>query len=264
MAGAGGIRERLCAHLGYLFNEVPLGARFEAAAEAGFSRVEVPNPYGFTPEQIHSLLGTYGLRLVQINSHAGDPGRNEKGLACLPGREAEFAETIAANVAYAKQAGSEFLSVLSGVIPDGQSREALRQVLAENIGMACDLAGRENLKVLIEPISAGAVPGYMMHDPRFALEMMAELDRPNLHMLFDTFHAAYSGLDPVGFVAEHSERIGHIHLADFPGRHEPGTGDIDFPALFGVLNEKKYPFSVGLEYIPLGDTVSGLSWRAAM
>lgn len=264
MGSAGAMSERLCAHMGYLFNEVPLDARFAAAAKAGFSLVEVPNPYGFSSERIKDLLGAHGLRLIQINSHAGNPQRNEKGLACLADRREEFSETIAANVAYARQVGAEFLSVLSGVIPDGRSREELFSLLAENIALACDCAHGENLKVLIEPISAGAVPNYMMHDPRLALELMARLDRPNLYMLFDTFHAAHNGIDVADFVAEHGDRIGHIHLADFPGRHEPGTGALDFPALFQALSRTRYPFSIGLEYIPLADTVSGLSWRAML
>jgi hydroxypyruvate isomerase len=252
---------RYTAHLGYLFTEMPLEKRFAAARQAGFAEVEHPSPYGLPAEEVSRLCSENDLRFVQLALPAGDPSRGEKGIACLPGRELDFQLSVDKGITYAKQVGSRFVHVMSGVLPKGMTQDEVWPTYVRNVHFACEMAHAADLPVLIEPIGIATLANYMMDDPFLALRAIKEVGASNLFILFDAFHAANAGIDPVAFVQEHHGCIAHVHVADHPGRHEPGTGTINFADLFEALNASNYTGSIGLEYMPLATTEAGLGWR---
>ena len=252
---------RYSAHLGYMFTEHALEDRFAAAAACGFSDVEHPSPYAIPAERVADLCREHYLRFVQMALPAGDPARGEKGIACLPGREAEFRDGVAAGLAYAKTVDSGFVHVMSGLKPADIPFDEVWRTYIANLRHACDAAATAGIPVLVEPIGAATISGYLVDHPDIALRALEEVDAPNLSLLFDAFHAANAGVDPVAFVRDHHARISHVHIADHPGRHEPGTGAFDFETFFRALDAAGYAGSVGLEYIPAGETAAGLDWR---
>jgi hydroxypyruvate isomerase len=249
------------AHLGYLFTELPLEERFAAARQAGFSTVEHPSPYALSADHAAALCWEHGLGFAQMALPAGDPSRGEKGIACLPGREEDFEASVRHGLAYARRVGSRYIHVMSGVLPAGLTREDAWLLYISNLRAACQAASEVGIPSLIEPIGKGTIANYLMDHPDLAVRAIEEIGSPNLFMLFDTFHAANSGIDPVAYMRKHHHLIAHVHIADHPGRHEPGTGNIDFAAFFAVLEDVGFAGAIGLEYIPAGATVAGLAWR---
>jgi hydroxypyruvate isomerase len=251
---------RYSAHLGYLFTELPLEKRFAAARQAGFAEVEHPNPYVLPAEDMDKLCRDNNLTFVQLALPAGDPSRGEKGIACLPGRELDFQLSVDKGITYAKQVGSRFVHVMSGILPKGVTQDEVWPTYVRNLHFACEMADAADLPVLIEPIGPATLADYMMDDPFLALRALEDVGASNLFILFDVFHAANAGIDPVVFVKNHLGCIAHIHIADHPGRHEPGTGAINFTSLFEALAAGNYTGSIGLEYVPVVSTEASLSW----
>lgn len=254
---------KLSAHLGYLFSEMALERRFEAARKEGFSIVEHPGPYALPASRVAELCRANGLTVSQIALPAGDPDRGEKGLACLPGRERDFRASVETGLAYARDIGCRHVHVMAGVLPDGVARERAWSIYLENLSFVCDAAAAAGLSVLVEPIGIATIGGYFIDHPDLALRAMAEVAAPNLSMLFDAFHAANAGVDPIAFVTTHHQFIQHVHVADWPDRHEPGSGSIDFHRFFQSLTDVDFSGAVGLEYIPKTTASAGLGWRAA-
>lgn len=252
---------RYSAHLGYMFTEHALEDRFAAAAACGFRDVEHPGPYAIPADRVADLLREHGLRFVQMALRAGDPARGEKGIACLPGREAEFRDSVAAGLAYAKAIGSGFIHVMSGLKPADVSPDNVWRTYVANLRHACGAAAEAGIPVLVEPIGAATISGYLVDHPDIALRALEEVGASNLYLLFDAFHATNAGVDPSTFVRNHHARIRHVHIADHPGRHEPGTGTFDFGRFFSALDAVGYGGAIGLEYIPAGETGAGLGWR---
>ena len=247
-----------------MFTEHALEDRFAAAAACGFSDVEHPGPYAIPAERVAVLLREHGLRFVQMALPAGDPARGEKGIACLPGREAEFRDGVAAGLAYAKAIGCGFVHVMSGLKPADVSPDQVWRTYVTNLRHACDAAADAGILVLVEPIGAATISSYLVDHPDIALRALEEVGASNLSLLFDAFHATNAGVDPVAFVRGHHARVSHVHIADHPGRHEPGTGAFDFETFFRTLDAVGYAGSVGLEYIPAGETAAGLGWRESL
>jgi hydroxypyruvate isomerase len=149
---------------------------------------------------------------------------------------------------------------MSGVLPDGVALAQLWACYLDNMGFVADEAHKRGLTVLIEPIGPGTLPNYALARTRDALAAISELGRPNVRLLFDVFHGSNEGLDPAAVIADEVSVIAHIHLADRPGRHEPGTGRIDFPAVRQALSGIGYEGLLGCEYIPRASTAEGLGW----
>lgn len=247
-----------CAHLGYLFTEVALRDRFAAAARCGFKFVEHPSPYELSADEVLALCNANGLHMVQIGLPMGGPG--EKGLAALIGREAEFRAGVAEAIAYAIKLGTRFIHPMSGVPAAGVDEADSWDVYVRNVGYVCDEAAQAGLTVIIEPIGAGTLVGYFMNHPHKAAEAIAAVSRDNLFMTFDAFHAAQNGVDPAEFARHAGALFRHVQIADDPGRHEPGTGTIDFDAFFEALESVGYSGVIGLEYKPAAGTAEGLAW----
>lgn len=261
----GGAEERrgraYSAHLGYLFTELPLEDRFAAAAQAGFSQVEHSDPYALPSARIRELCRDNGLEFVQLALPAGDRSRGERGLAAVPGREVEFREGLETALRYAEDVGARHVHAMAGILAEGLGWADVRQTYVDNLRFACGAAERCGKDVLVEAIGPATIARYALGDPALAVSVMEQIRAPNLAILLDAFHETNAGRDPAAFVRAHGALVAHVHLADHPGRHEPGTGTIDFVRLFAALDAVGYRGAFGLEYGPAAATLAGLGWR---
>ena len=259
---SGPVPRLLSAHLGYLFTELPLPDRAAAAADAGFNAVEHPQPFGVPSADMVATLRARGLRFAQLAAGVGEASRGEKGLAALPGREADFREGLSRSIDYAAAIDCPFVHPMAGVPARDEAPERVRDTYLANLAMSVERAEAAGLRVLVEPISDAAVPGYFASRMDVVLGLADAAAPGRVQVLLDTFHARATGLDAVGFVREHIDRLGHVHVADHPGRNEPGTGEIDFPTLLSALDEQGYAGAIGFEYVPRAGTLVGLGWLA--
>lgn len=231
---------RLSAHIGYLYTELPLADRLEAAARDGFTAVEHPEPWAIPAAEMAARLADLGLTFSQVTSGMGVGG--EKGLAALPGRDAEFRAGFQRALDYAQTIGCPYVHPMAGV--GGEESTYLA-----NVGrsvLACEGTG---VRVLVEAIT---IPGYQIGTLRAATALQDTF--PELKLLFDTYHASVLGEAPAAWIRANASRIGHIHIADFPGRHEPGTGTVDFAAVLDAVQAADYAGAIGFEYIPSSET----------
>lgn len=250
----------LSAHVGYLFTEVPLEARFAAAAEAGFDAVEHPAPFAVPAPTMERLLRENGLQLSQLT--AGRGGEGEKGLASLPGREGEFREALARALDYAEAVGCPLLHPLAGRPSADTPRERAEATWLHNVAAAQEACRGRPVDVLVEPISHATVPGFFLDTLARLDELLPRLPEPPC-VLLDTHHAAANGEDGAAAIASGAWPLGHLHVADHPGRHEPGTGMIDFPRILDALRTAEFQGAIGFEYLPQGATAAGLGWLPA-
>ena len=252
---------KFSANLSFLFAEVPFPGRFERAAGAGFDGVEFMSPYEYSPVEVAGWAKDAGVEVVLFNLPAGDWAAGERGLACLPGGEAEFRASVEQALEYAEALACRRLHCLSGLRPENDDDASLRARYIANLRHAADRFAGIGAQVLIEPINSRIdMPGYWLDSLAGAFTLRDEIDRPNVAVQFDVYHAAIIGGDPLPWLDAHLADIGHIQVADHPGRHEPGTGRIDFPAFFAFLEKSGYQGWIGCEYRPSQRTESGLGW----
>ncbi len=253
-------RDRLSGHVGFLFTELPLARRFAAAAAAGFSAVEHPNLFAAPAREVAGWLVDAGLPLVQTSFPAGEAARGEKGFAALPDRAGEFRASIEPTLDYADELGCKLVHAMAGVKPAGVPWDRLWSTYLESIALAADSAAKRGMSVLLEPVGPGSIADYVIDDPELAVGAIRALGRPNVMLLFDAYHCVCLGHDPAQFIREHADLIAHVQIADEPGRHEPGSGTIDFDAIFVALDTVGYDGFVGCEYHPTAGTEAGLGW----
>jgi hydroxypyruvate isomerase len=251
---------RFAANLTMLFGEVPFLDRFEAAAAAGFEAVEYLFPYEYEPFALRDRLSTHGLTPVLHNLPAGKWAAGERGIACLPDRVDEFEAGVARAIEYATALGCPQVNCLAGIRPDAVDEAAARQTFVRNLRFAASRLERAGIRLLIEPINTRDVPGFFLSATAQALDIIASVGSSNLQVQFDMYHMYVMHEDLAATIARHAASIGHMQLADAPGRHEPGTGDIDYPALFQAIDRSSYTGWIGCEYVPRGTTEAGLSW----
>ncbi len=252
---------RFCANLSFLFAEVAFVDRFASAARAGFRGVEYLFPYACAADELARRLREHGLTQVLFNLPAGDWEGGERGIACLPGRETEFREGVEQGIAYAKTLGCTQLNCLAGLTPAGASEATIRATFQSNLRYAAQRLGEHGIRLLIEPINSRIdMPGFWLDTPRKALALMAEQGEPNLWLQYDIYHAQIMEGDLARSMEAHLGRIAHFQLADNPGRHEPGTGEINYPYLFALLDRLGYPGWIGCEYRPLAAGDGSLAW----
>ncbi|WP_291155362.1 TIM barrel protein [Ensifer sp. SSB1] len=250
------------AHTGYLFKELPFEERFEAAAAVGFDAVEHPYLETFEPAVIRGLLKKHRLRFAQLSCAFGDLAMGEKGLAALPGRQSEFRATFDSALEFALAVDAPYVHPMAGVPPQGSDADA-GSVYLENLHYAVQRTAGTPAKILIEAISERSVPGYALSTLEQACRVQDVFGPGNLSLLFDTFHARATGIDPAQWVAENAYRIGHIHIADHPGRQEPGTGTLDFEPVLSALQAQSFQGAIGFEFTPSANTVESLTFLAA-
>jgi hydroxypyruvate isomerase len=253
---------RFAANLTMLFNEVPFLERFEKAAGAGFGSVEFLFPYAWPAEVIAAKLAANRLELVLHNLPAGDWDAGERGIACLPDRVEEFRAGVTKAIAYAKVLGAPQLNCLAGKTPLGASDEMLRQTFVANLRYAAAELKKAGLKLLIEPINTYDIPGFYLNRTAQAIAIIDAVGADNLFLQYDIYHAQRMEGELAATLAKHIARIAHVQVADNPGRHEPGSGEINCAFLFAQLDRLGYAGSVGCEYKPATTTEAGLGWLA--
>ncbi len=251
---------KFSANISMLFKEVEFPERFEAAARGGFKAVEIQFPYGWSKSQLGEIAQHAGVEVVLINIPAGDPEKGDRGIACLPDRVAEFREGVARAVEYAGALGCKQMNCLAGVTPPDVDGSKLRETYVSNLRYAAGELERDGMTLLIEPINTRTIPGFYLNKSAQALALMDEVSAANLKLQYDLFHMRTMGDDLARTIEANLGRIGHMQIADVPGRHEPGTGEIDFPALFDLSDRLGYKGWIGAEYVPAGKTEDGLAW----
>jgi hydroxypyruvate isomerase len=255
---------RFAANLTMLFTEFPFLDRFERAARAGFRGVEFLFPYAFQAGDIRARLEQFDLQLVLHNLPAGNWDAGERGIACHPDRGAEFREGVELAVEYAKALGVPQLNCLVGKKPPGIPDDVLHETLVENLHHAAQRLKAENIRLLIEPINTYDIPGFYLSRTDQALALIDEVGGDNLFLQYDIYHAQRTEGELAETLRRHIKRIAHVQIADNPGRNEPGTGEINFPFLFGHLARSGYAGWIGCEYKPAVSTELGLGWIEQM
>jgi hydroxypyruvate isomerase len=252
---------RLAANLSTLFTELPFAERFAAAAAAGFRHVECQFPYALPAAQVAGLLAGHGLSLVLFNAPPGNAAAGDRGLGSLPGREAEFRASIGQALDYARATGCRRLHVMAGLMPAGADPDRHRDTFVANLAWAADLAVADGVTLLLEPINTRVdVPGYFLSGTAQAVDLLDRAARPNLALQFDCYHMQIMQGDLARSIERLLPHIGHIQIADNPGRHEPGTGEIHYAWLLPRLDALGYAGYVGCEYLPLLGTRESLAW----
>ena len=252
---------RFAANLSMLFTEHPFLDRFEHAAKAGFQAVEFLFPYAFSASEIRQRLDANGLQLVLHNLPAGDWEAGERGIACQPDRVAEFRAGVAQSITYAKALGVKQVNCLAGKAPAGISDGVLRQTFVGNLSFAAAELKKNGLKLLIEPVNTFDIPGFYLNRTAQAMSILDEVGADNAFVQYDIYHAQRMEGELAATLQKYLPRIGHVQLADNPGRNEPGSGEINYPFLFAHLDRIGYSGWIGCEYKPAATTEAGLGWR---
>ena len=251
---------RFAANLSMLFIEVPLLQRFERAARAGFKAVELQFPYEAPAAALREELDAHGLQMVLHNLPGGNWAAGDRGIACNPARIEEFRAGVATAITYATTLGVPQLNCLAGKAPDGVDEATLRRTFVENLRFAATALKEAGLRLLIEPINNYDVPGFWLNNTAKALAVLDEVGADNAFVQYDIYHAQRYEGELAATMQKHLARIGHIQLADNPGRNEPGTGEINYPFLFQHLDRIGYTGWIGAEYKPASTTEAGLNW----
>jgi hydroxypyruvate isomerase len=251
---------KFAANLTMLFNEHPFLDRFEAAAKAGFKAVEFLFPYAYPVAELHKRLKDNDLQLVLHNLPAGDWDAGDRGMACHPERVEEFRAGVARGIEYGTALGVPHLNCLAGKAPSGIDDGTLRRTFVANLRFAAAEFKKAKLNLLIEPINRFDIPGFYLNFTAQALSILDEVGADNAFVQYDIYHAQRMEGELAHTLKQQLARIGHIQLADNPGRNEPGTGEINYAFLFAHLDRIGYKGWVGCEYKPAARTEDGLGW----
>ncbi|HSV48583.1 MAG TPA: hydroxypyruvate isomerase [Ramlibacter sp.] len=255
---------RFAANLTMLFTEVPFMERFAAARAAGFDAVEYLFPYPYAKEDLAEQLRQHRLTQVLHNLPAGNWEAGERGIACHPDRVSEFRAGVIKAVDYAQALGCKQLNCLAGKVPAGVHLEHAHITFVNNLKLAAAVLERAGIRLLIEPINHYDIPGFFLTRTEQALAIADEVGSDNLFVQYDIYHAQREEGELGTTLSRHLPRIGHIQLADNPGRNEPGTGEINYGWLFKHIDALGYLGSIGCEYKPRTTTTQGLGWRQAL
>ncbi|SHF27509.1 hydroxypyruvate isomerase [Modicisalibacter ilicicola DSM 19980] len=251
---------KFAANLSMLFTEEAFFDRFDAAAKAGFKGVEYLSPYDHAAADIKARLDANGLTQVLFNLPAGDWGAGERGIACHPDRVEEFRRGVDTAIEYATVLGCKQVNCLAGIKPESVSDAEAHGTLVDNLRFAAEKLGENGILLIAEPINTRDIPGFFLNYSAQALALFDEAGSNNLKLQYDIYHMQIMEGDLAPTIEQHLARIAHIQIADNPGRHEPGTGEINYPFLFAHLDRLGYAGWVGCEYKPLAGTREGLGW----
>ena len=261
---------QFAANLSMLYPELDFLDRFEAAAQDGFKAVEYLFPYAFEARDIAARLQAHGLQQVLFNAPPGDWDKGERGLACLPGREAEFRASLVQALMYAQALDCPRIHVMAGLRSEEGERAAIDACYLNNLRWAAAQAHQQGIEVLIEPINTRDMPGFYLTRQDQAHELVREVGAPNLKVQMDLYHCQIVEGDVAMKLRTYlpTGRVGHIQIAGVPDRHEPDEGELNYPYLFQLLDDLGYDGWVGCEYRPArgttaGATHDGLGWLQA-
>jgi hydroxypyruvate isomerase len=251
---------KLTANLSMLFTEVDLIDRFQAAKACGFSGVEIQFPYALPAGVIAKQLASCQQKLVLFNVDADDLLQGGEGLACVPNKVEQFQAALAQAIDYAKILKPIAINILPGRCFNTNHLPEYLNNFKTNLRLAADSFAALGIKTVFEAINTHDMPGFIVSSSSQMLEILAELNHPNLYLQYDIYHMTRMGEDCAAFISQHAEKIGHIQFADVPGRGQPGTGEIDFGGLFEVIRQSGYSGWCGAEYKPVGLTAESLGW----
>lgn len=251
---------RFAANLTMMFNEVPFPDRFAAAGAAGFAAVECLFPYALTPERLAGTLAENGLTLALFNLAPGDWEAGDRGVASDPARFGELKESVERGIEYALAGGAGRVHMMAGLADkaDAAAMAAYRRALDHAAGRLAE----HGLDLLIEPINGRNMPGYFLDDFALAERLIADAGAPNLRLQYDIYHRQIMHGDVTMSFRRLRPIVGHVQIASVPSRHEPDGEELNFPHLFGMLDEAGYDGFVGCEYVPRTTTEAGLGWFA--
>ncbi|MGJ3355658.1 2-oxo-tetronate isomerase [Providencia sp. Je.9.19] len=251
---------KFAANLSMMFNEVPFIQRFERAAQAGFSGVEYLFPYEDDADSIAFELQKHHLTQVLFNMPAGNWTAGERGMASIPGREDEFAQGVFTALKYANALGCKQVHAMAGKVDTKFTAEQQKACFIKNIQYAADVMAPHGIRVLIEPINTRDMPGYFLTTQKQAEALLPLIDRKNVFIQLDLYHCQIMEGDLVKTIERLWGKFSHIQIASVPERHEPDSGEVNFPWIFKKLDEMGYEGWLGCEYHPAGRTEAGLDW----
>ncbi len=251
---------RFAANLTMLFNDLPFLERFAAARLAGFTAVECLFPYDYPADQIKEQLSAHGLRQVLFNLPCGNWGAGERGLAASPDRVEEFRGGVSQALAYARALGVAQLNCLAGKRVSGYGDEDHWNTLVANVRFVAAALLEAKLTLTVEAINHFDIPGFFLNRTEQVAQLIEEVNLPNVFIQYDVYHAQREEGDLAATLRKYRKMIGHIQIADNPGRHQPGTGEINYPFLFKEIDRLGYGGFIGLEYVPEPDTLTSLAW----
>ncbi|GAB2780951.1 hydroxypyruvate isomerase family protein [Amycolatopsis magusensis] len=253
---------RFAANIGWLFTEVPIERRFEAAAAAGFTAVEHAQPYSMPLSRWRALLDAAGLRLVLVNTPVGEPGSPAAtGWGCLPEQAGQFRVSVERALDYAVALDRPLVQLRAGVLPPGVSRDAALTCFIANAHWAAERAAEAGVRLTVEALNPRDAPGYLIDTQELAAAVVAAVGHRHLGVQFDVYHCQVAQGDLTTRLTALREVIAHVQIADAPGRAEPGSGEIRFQHVLSTLGELGYEGWIGCEYRPAAGTVAGLGWR---
>lgn len=268
IGGILGRMPRFAANISLLYPEYPFEDRFAAAARSGFSAVECQFPYALPARRCRDLLDRHGLRLVLHNLPAGDWATGERGIACLADRQVEFREGVEQALAHARITGVRKLNCLAGLLPEGADPAEARSVMGANLRYAQARLSPHGIGLVVEAINTWDMPRFLLPTVQEVLHLLDRQQVPGVKVQLDFYHVTRMGQEALPLLARYLPRIGHLQLADAPGRHEPGTGRIPFRTWLRWLDAAGYGGYVGCEYVParggVGGTDAGLAWMARL
>jgi hydroxypyruvate isomerase len=251
---------RFAANISLMFTEWSFLDRIAAAADAGFEAVECQFPYDHAPDAIAAALARAGIGLVLHNLPAGDFAAGDRGLACDPGRVEAFRAGVPHAIVMAQALGCPRLNCLSGIAPEGVDPVLLTRTFVDNLAFAAEACDAAGIHLGIEAINPIDIPGFFLTTTRQGLAVLDAVGHPGLTLQYDIYHMQITEGDLARTLTRHRDRIGHVQFADTPGRHEPGTGEINLPFLFSHLDAIGYTGWVGAEYRPRTETSASLGW----
>lgn len=247
-------------NLRWLFTELPMKERYAAAARAGFRGVEVAFPYEYPAAEINSLLNDNALTLVQILAPVDWEG-GSRGDAAHPDRVAQCRKSIETAIAYSAQVGKPMVHVLAGNLDKDQDRQAAMDTFHENIAFAADLAGKEGITIIIEPVCHPRFPDYLYSRLQEGADIIDAVGRANVKMCFDTYHVQMEEGAVTDRLREFYRYCGHMQIGNTPGRNEPGQGELHFPYIFETLESLGWDRWIGCEYAPRTATLESIGWH---
>ncbi|MGF1684064.1 hydroxypyruvate isomerase [Photobacterium minamisatsumaniensis] len=251
---------KFAANLSMLFTEYEFMARFDAAAKAGFQGVEYLFPYDFPAADIAAELEKNNLTQVLFNLPAGDWAAGERGIACLPERIEEFRSGVDKAIEYAGVLGCKQVNCLAGIKPEQVTDTDAYQVLVDNLKFAAEKLAAAGIALVVEAINTRDIPGFFVSSTQMVKDLIEDVGSQNLTYQYDIYHMQIMEGDLAATVKNNLSIIGHVQLADNPGRHEPGTGEINYSFMFKHLDEVGYDGWIGCEYVPKNGTEAGLVW----
>ncbi|MDQ0221123.1 hydroxypyruvate isomerase [Peribacillus cavernae] len=255
---------QFAANLSTIFTEVPFLERFKKAKQAGFSLVECQFPYRYSIEDIKKQLVEHQQSMVLINLPPGDWVKGDRGLAIASNRSEEFRESVDLGIHYATNLKTYNIHCMSGILATEEEKEHAREVYIKNIKYAAAKMAEHNLTLMIEPINKFDIPGYFLSNFNDAVDIVQEVQLPNVKLQYDFYHIQRMQGNLMATFQRYSNLIGHIQIADVPGRHQPGTGEIHYQQVFNFLKNSRYEGYIGLEYVPKEKSEDSFGWLSSI